>query len=218
MALVNNEKYSLFYQRINLIYQKPEVKASLEVILSVFTVMLLIFAAIRPTLTNIASLQKKIEDLDSANKKADIKLAQVFNAQSQLNTYQDKLILFDEAVPDDFSYRDMAGRIELLAKKYNLDVRTVAMPGTVLFGTGRGFGDWSAKLVTKDAGNIVQALVDFSVSGSPQNVKQFLLELENIDRLAVLSEIVMSSENNQTGTVKVLRAVGQIYFYFYQES
>ena len=110
MPLINNEKYSLLYQRINLIYQKPEIKASLEVILSVFTVTVLIFAAIRPTLTNIASLQKKIEDLNTFNIKADNKIAQVFNAQTQLNTYRDKLRLFDEAVPDNFSYYDMAGR------------------------------------------------------------------------------------------------------------
>ena len=112
MALINNEKYSLFYQRISLIYQRPEVKASLEVILSVFTVTLLIFAAIRPTLANVASLQKKVEDLDSVNKKADNKIAQVFAAQADINKFQDKLHLFDEAIPNEFSYYDMAGRIE----------------------------------------------------------------------------------------------------------
>ena len=43
MALINNEKYALYYQRIGLIYQRPEVKASLEIILSVFMVTVLIF-------------------------------------------------------------------------------------------------------------------------------------------------------------------------------
>ncbi len=217
MALLNNEKYSLFYQRLSLIYQRPEVKASLEVVLSVFTVTLLIFAAIRPTLTNIASLQKKIEDLDSANKKADNKITQIFNAQTQLNNFQDKLHLFDGAVPDEFSYGDMAGRIEVMAKTHGLTVQTVTMPGVRLFGEGKGIGEWSLKLVKTDALNIVQASVQFVVSGDPRNVRVFIEEMENLDRLTLLNSIIMIAE---TGPAKseTLKATGQIYFYFYQES
>lgn len=218
MAIINNEKYSLFYQRLSLIYQKPEVKASLEVILSVFTVMLLIFAAIRPTLTNIASLQKKIEDLESANKKADVKLAQVFSAQTQLNSFQNKLVLYDEAVPDGYSHKDIAGRVEVIARKHGLEVKTISIPGTQLFGSGKAVGDWAAKLVKKDADNIIQTRVDFVVTGNPQGVEQFLREIENLDRLTLLNTVVMSTENNRSKTAKSFQASGQIYFYFYQGS
>ncbi len=218
MPLINNERYSLLYQRINLIYQKPEIKASLEVILSVFTVTILIFAAIRPTLTNIASLQKKIEDLNSFNIKADNKIAQVFNAQTQLNTYRDKLRLFDEAVPDNFSYYDMAGRIEVLAKKNGLTAQTISMPGIKLFGTSKPVGDWAQKLTAKDQNNIIQMNVSFAVSGPPKNVKAFLIELENMDRLALLNSVVLSTEPGTVQGTQTLKANGQIYFYFYQES
>ncbi len=217
MALLNNEKYSLFYQRLSLIYQRPEVKASLEVVLSVFTVTLLIFAAIRPTLTNIASLQKKIEDLDSANKKADNKIAQIFNAQTQLNDFQDKLHLFDEAVPDEFSYGDMAGRIEVMALKHGLTVQTMALPGVKLFGEGKGIGEWSLKLVKPDASKIAQSSVQFVVSGAPTNVRAFIEEMENLDRLTLLNSIIMVAETNVNKT-ETLKATGQLYFYFYQES
>lgn len=218
MALINNEKYSLYYQRISLIYRRPEVKASLEIILSVFTVTLLILAAIRPTLTNIAALQKKIEDLDSVNKKADNKIAQVFNAQNQLNSYQDRLKLFDEAVPDKFSYQGMAGRIELLARRNNLSIQTIIMPGIRLFGTGKGAGAWSTKLLTKDASNVVKAGITFTVSGEPSKVKEFLTEVENLDRLTLLDTVVMSTETGQAGKVSSLKVVGQISFYYYLEN
>lgn len=218
MALINNEKYSLYYQRIGLIYQRPEVKASLEVIMSVFVVSLLIFAAIRPTLTNIAALQKKIEDLDSVNRKADKKIAQIFNAQSQLNTFQDKLELFNEAVPDKFSYYEMAGRIELLAKRKNLTVQTVTLPGVKLAGPGKGIGEWSTKMLKKDTANIVKTEVLFTVAGDPKNIRAFLGEIENLDRLTLLENVVMMTEMGQSGKVSSLRAVGQISFYFYQEN
>lgn len=218
MALLNNEKYSLYYQRIGLIYQRPEVKASLETILSVFIVTILIFAAIRPTLTNVAALQKKIEDLDSVNKKADNKIAQVFNSQNQLNAYKDKLNLFSEAVPDKFSYEGVAGRIGVLAKRRGLSVQTIVMPGVRLFGTGKGEGEWSTLILSKDASNIVKSGVSFTVSGDPINIKEFLAEIENMDRLTLLESVVISTEIGQSGKVSSVKAVGQISFYFYQEN
>ncbi len=218
MALINNEKYSLYYQRIGLIYQRPEVKASLEVILSVFMVMILILAAIRPTLTNIAVLQKKIEDLESVNKKADNKIAQIYNAQKQLDIFQNQLRLFDGAVPDKFSYQSMAGRIELLARRNNLSVQSIALPGIRLFGTGKGMGEWSAKLLTKDATNIVKSSVSFVVSGSPTNIRSFLTEIENLDRVAFLERVAISSEVGRAEKASSLRVTGQISFYFYLEN
>jgi Tfp pilus assembly protein PilO len=218
MALLSNEKYSLYYQKIGLIYQRPEIKASLEIILSVFVVTGLILAAIRPTLTNIAALQKRIDDLESVDKKADNKIAQVFNSQNQLSTFQDKLRLFDEAVPDKFSYYNMAGRIESLARKRGLTVQTVSMPGIKLFGKGKGVGEWSTKTLTKNANKIIKSSISFAVSGDPETVRVFLEEVENMDRLAQLESVVMSTEIGQANRALSLRVTAEISFYFYIEN
>ena len=218
MALINNEKYSLYYQQISLIYQRPEVKASLEIVLSVFMVTGLIFFAIRPTVTNIAALQKRIEDLNSFNKKADLKIAQVFDSQNQLSVFQDKLRLFDEAVPDKFSYQGMAGRIEVLARKSGLTIQTISMPGIRLFGTGKGNGGWASKLLTKSASNIVRSSVSFAVSGDPKKVREFLGNLENLDRATLLESITMTTETGRAGKTSSIKATGQVSFYFYLEN
>lgn len=219
MALLNNEKYSLFYQRLGVIYQRPEVKASLEVILSVFTVTLLIFAAIRPTLTNVAALQKKIEDLEVVNKKADKKIAQVFAAQNDLEKYGSKLALFDLAVPSTFSYSDMVGRIVFLAKRSGLTVLSVDMPGNKIFGAGKPVGELSQRLVGKSANKIVQAKISFVVSGGPENSKKFLVEMENLDRLSMLDNVVMTTNSNPLNKgAMTIKVSGQIYFYFYQDT
>lgn len=218
MAILSNEKYSLYYQRIALIYQRPEVKASLEIILSVFMVTILIFSAIRPTLTNVTALQKKIEDLEAVNKKADNKITQIFNSQKQLGTFQNKLKLFDEAVPDKFSYQAVAGRIELLATRRGLSVQTITMPGIRLFGVGNGTGEWAPKLLSKDASNIVKSGVSFVVEGDPVNVRAFLIEVENMDRLTLLESVVMSAEKGPTTQISTLKVTGQISFYFYLEN
>ncbi len=218
MALINNEKYALYYQRIGLIYQRPEVKASLEIILSVFMVTVLIFFAIRPTVINIAALQKRIEDLSSFNKRADLKIAQVFESQNQLSVFRDKLRLFDEAVPDKFSYQGMAGRIEVLARKSGLTIQTISMPGIRLFGTGKGNGGWASKLLTKSASNIVRSSVSFAVSGDPKKVREFLGNLENLDRATLLESITMTTETGRAGKTSSIKATGQVSFYFYLEN
>ena len=215
-GIISNEKYSLYYQRIGLIYQRPEIKASLEVILSVFTVMILIFAAIRPTLTNITSLQKKIDDQEILNKKAENKIAELFNAQTQLNEYQDKLNLFDSAIPNTYSYYDMAARIEYLANKFGVAAETVSMPGIKLFGQGKPPDTWASKLLNKDTSNIMAAGVTFTVTGNSQNVINMISEIENIDRLTMLKSVTFSKEVGKVGTAGSLKAAGQIYFYFYQ--
>lgn len=214
-SIISNEKYSLYYQRISLIYQRPEVRASLEVILSVFTITILIFLAIRPTLTNIATLQKKIEDEDILNKKADNKITQLFSAQGQLSTYQGQLHYFDEAVPSSFSYYDMAARIEYLARKYDLLINTEELPGTRLFGSGKPYGEWGTKIISKDTNNLITAGITFTVSGNPQKVVKMLTDIENMDRVTLLTNINFSKEPGATAGSETLKASGQIFFYFY---
>jgi len=216
-GLINNDKYSLYYQRISLMYQKPEIKASLEVIMSVFTVVILIFAAIRPTMVNIATLQKKIDDQETANKKADLKISQLLNAQSQLTSFQDKLLLYDEAVPDKVSFYDMSARIEALARLNSLTVESFLMPGFVMYGQDKTTGESTAKMAIPNKEGIVQPIVSFTVKGLPQNVRKFIGELENMDRLSYIKNLVFTKELGQSPGQEVLKLTGQIYFYFFRQ-
>jgi hypothetical protein len=197
-------------------YKRPEIRASLEVILSVFTVTILVFAAIRPTLTNIVSLQKKIEDQEVVNKKADNKIAQLLSAQTQLNTFRSSLRLFDEAVPDDFSYIDGAKRLEYVARKNNLEVETVTFPGYTIFGGGKVVGDWFAKIIKPNA-NILSAQLSFNVVGKPQDVISFLKEIENMDRLVSLNSVSLTKQVGVSRAEDSLKATGQMTFYFYTQ-
>ncbi len=214
--LLSNEKYNLYFQKVGLMYKRPEIKASLEVILSVFTITILIFAAIRPTLTNIVSLQKKIEDQEIVNKKADNKIAQLINAQKQLNTFRSSLTLYDAAVPDLFTYSEGAKRIEYLAKKNNLVIDSLSFQGYSLASGGKGAGDWGAKIM-KPSANILPDQISYSVSGQPQNVINFLKDVEKMDRLLSLDNISLAKQIGLSKTSDTLKASGQMTFYFYSE-
>src|SRR3989339_1601349 len=145
MAIINNERYAKYYHKLGAVYERPEIKASLEVIFSVFMVVLLIFAAIRPTLTNLTALQKRISDKESLNTKADKKISQLFSAHEQLDQFSSFLNLYENAVPQQFNYTEMIGRVEQLARSNNLEVEVVSVPGISLIGDSKGVGEWSTK-------------------------------------------------------------------------
>lgn len=218
MAIINNERYSKYYHKLGQVYERPEVKASLEVIFSVFMVILLIFAAIRPTLTNLAALQKRITDKESLNVKADKKIAQLFKAQEEINNNSQFLILYENAVPDKFSYSDILGRVELYARNNGVEVESLLVPGTKIVGNTKPSGEWTLKQLKPDTEGLVTVPVDFQVSGKPLQIRKFLVEMENIDRLTTIKSVSM---NKEVGTLKgseKIRATGQINFYILDSS
>jgi hypothetical protein len=216
-SILSNEKYSLYFQKVTLLYKRPEIRASLELILSVFTVAILIFAAIRPTLANVVSLQKKIADQEIVNKKADNKITQLFNAQNQLTTFGSSLGLFDQAIPDEYSYADSAKRLEYVARENNLTIESLAFSGYTLLSGGKVNADWLGK-ITQPANNSLPDQISFSVTGKPQNILTFLREIEGMDRLATLSNVSLTKTIGLSKAEDSLKATGQLIFYFYSEN
>jgi hypothetical protein len=217
-GLLSNEKYVQYFQKVNLLYKRPEIRASLEVILSVFTVTILVFAAIRPTITNIVSLQKKITDQEIVNKKADNKITQLINAQKQLDAFRGSLRLFDAAVPDVFSYVDGGKRLEYLARKNYLTIDSMGFAGVTLLGGKKITGEWAGKIALPNASNGLVDPITFSVSGKPQNVITFLQEVETMDRLVMINSVSLSKQIGLSKMEDTLKASGQMTIYFYAET
>jgi Tfp pilus assembly protein PilO len=216
-SLLSNEKYAMYFQRVGLLYKRPEIRASLEIVLSIFTVTILAFAAIRPTLVNVASLQKKIADQEIISKKADNKISQLINAQNQLNTFRSDLRLLDTAVPDTFSYIDSAKRVEYLARINNLSVETLGFSGFTLLSGGKLTAAWESKIAKPNTSNGLLDQVNFSVDGKPQEIITFLRQVENMDRLVGLSSVTLTKQVGQNKTEDTLKAAGQATFYFYSQ-
>lgn len=216
-GLISSEKYSLYFQKVGLLYRRPEIKASLEIILSIFTVTILVLVAIRPTLTNIVQLQKKITDQELVNKKADNKIVQLFNAQKQINNFSSRLSLFDAAVPDAFSYTDSAKRIEYLARANNLVVDSMSFPGYALARGAAVTEAWALSIIKPSGANTLLDKVSFAVNGKPQEVVTFLREIEKMDRLATVESVTLTKQVGLNQAASTLKASGFVTFYFYSD-
>lgn len=212
-----NQKYGLYFQRVNMLYQRPELKASLEIILSVFTVTMLAFFAIRPTITNIFGLQKKIEDQTILLKKADNKIAQLINAQKQLGDNLEELDLLSLAVPDSFDYFNYAKRLELVAIKNGVNLLALTFPGEVLSGEKNNpvlTKEDIKNFITSDRDGNLIVKSEITVTGGQTAIMSFLSEIENMDRLALVDSVKFSKTQKTASEIKqLLNMTADVYFY-----
>lgn len=211
------QQYSLYYQRANMLYQRPEIKASLEIILSVFTVTILIFFAIRPTITNIFALQKKIEDQTVLEKKADNKISQLLAATKAINDYGDQLNLYATVVPGSYSYFEYSKRMAILASDDNVTLSVLSMPGGWMVGDKAVAGldkEKVKKYISTDSTGITTMSVSFSIIGSQKDTIQFLSDLENMDRLSLVKSVSFTKvPKSEAQPVPALRTDAKVDFY-----
>ena len=208
--LFDQSKYSLNYQKIKLAYQKPEIKASVEVILSVFTVTFLLLVAVRPTLATVAELRKKIEDYEIVDKKLSSKIAQLTLAEKNLRENSSNLYLFEKAVPDNFDYADLSKRIEIVAVENGVNLESLSFSRA----------DITGEKVTNNKEDKKNEFIEgefvmrFSLSGEEVKIVNFLEKIEKLDRIIMLENVSIKKVEDKELPGGKLRATGEITGYY----
>lgn len=211
-------------ERVRQMYRHPEVKASLEIILSVFTVVFLLGVALRPTLSTIAELQKKISDQETVDKKLGQKINQLTKAQADLTTYAAQLPLYTAAVTDEHDQPGLVKRMSLLAQESGLTVNFMTWGAVPLVGAEIELGDKEAK---KKGGNkpkleegtkIAYFEISFDFRGTQTQVFNFLANLEKTDRMVRLKNLDLKREEEKDSVTnqvfRGLRVTGKAIAYY----
>lgn len=207
-------------EKVKQIAQRPEIRASIEVILSVFAVLFLLFVAIRPTLAIVATLQKKIEDQNTVDRKLSNKVTQLIKATADMSTYGDKLPLFNQAVTDETARAGLAKRIELLADENNLAVNQFTFTAVPLLGQNIKLSDKTKggqKPEAEKGSSITSFEVNLDVKGNLDNLMSFISKLENMDRLVMLKSLDFKKEvsKDETGQeLQTIRLTGKAVVYY----
>lgn len=197
-------------EKVRLIYDRPEVKASIEIILSVFTVAGLLLLAIRPTLATVASLQKKIEDQQIVDRRLEAKISQLIDAQKNMVTYADKIPEYEAAVPDLSDQGLLSKRIEVLAVENGLTINGLIFSSVPLLGQEINLADKKGrgKPETDSTGKITFFDISFDVSGDMNGVFSFISAIENMDRAVIVSEVNLKKEETS------IKVVGRARSYY----
>ena len=208
--LFDQSKYNLNYQKIRLAYQKPEIKASVEVILSVFAVAFLLLVAVRPTLATVAELRKKIEDYEIVNKKLSNKISQLTRAEENLKENSANLYLFEKAVPDNFAYANLAKRIEIVAIEEGVVLESLNFSRVDI--TGEEVTD--EKKDKRESFLEGEFLLIFSLNGEEVKIVSFLEKIEKLDRVMKLENVSIKKVEDKELLGGKLRAIGEITGYY----
>lgn len=200
-----NQTYEKYYRKVKSIYEQPVISASVEVILSVFTIALLILVAIRPTIGTILTLRKSIEDLTELSNKLNSKITSLSQAQQTLEKNSSNVALYRLAVPSDPDLTGLAKRIEILAQEHELKLDSVNYQNIPIVGNLLDIDSGKGVLVSPDKPQTVT--VNINLVGRFSNISQFVNDLERLDRLVLIESAnyqksKLDPENETFGSVK----------------
>jgi len=158
------------------VQQQPLLKASLYLVLSLLLIIVLIWAALRPTLITIASLSGDIKQQEEIEKKLDVKLSQISQAQQVLSANEARLVVLNQALPVGEEFSAWGKRMEELAQE----------SGVVLTGVSlENYQNFS-----------------LTVQGNYSQLKSFLDRVESLRRLMKIESSQIVSAEKLTMTIK----------------
>lgn len=123
MAQLDYKSSLAQYRRyLDAVREQPLFRASLWLVLSLALVIILILAALRPTLVTIASLMGNIKQQDEIEERLDKKIAEVTAARDVYSKNESRLTVLDEALPLGRKYAIWAMRLENIATESGVKV------------------------------------------------------------------------------------------------
>lgn len=187
-------------------YHQPVARVSLELFLSIGTVIFFAVFAIRPTLLTMADLIKEIEDKRALDDKLGQKVAALNSAQNEYLSLQNRLVVLDEAIPSSPQLLTALKIIEKLASDKQLVINSISIP-EIPAETPADTSNTSVKLERQ------MLPVTMSITGEYPVIRQFIEDLRNSRRTFVVQSISFSiNENREQRHLLASITIGIPYF------
>lgn len=168
---------------LNQFYYKPVARVSLELLLSVATVIFFALFAIRPTLVTMSDLIKEIEDKRALDQQLAQKIAALSTAQTEYLTIQTQLPLLDQALPKQPHLVDALKIIERTASESNIIISNISVAEIPPEQPSQGS---AAKLKRVDVP------ITLAVTGEYVEIRQFVENLKNNRRTFAIDTVAFT--------------------------
>jgi hypothetical protein len=198
-------RYRELFLNVSALYKKrADLRAFLEIVLSIIAVMVFLLFALKPTALTIISLIQQIKEekviLSSLTKKVgDLQKANVLLVQNQ--NYIGNINL---AVPSTPNPENFAKQIQGLAAKNNVNLTGLTLNDLILMGTIKKVAATNREIspLPEDAYEMGYSI---SIKGDFVSISNFLKDLENLRIISAVDAITISS--SVTDTERVIVAV-----------
>lgn len=189
---------------LNDFYMKPVARVSLELFLSVGTVVFFALFAIRPTLLTMSDLIKEIEDKRKLDGQLTQKIASLSSAQGEYLRLEDRLYVLDEALPNDPQLMSVIKTIEKIASDRNT---------AISFLTVNEVPDIPTEPLSAAQAERQQLTIALTLNGDYLSIRQFIEDLKNTRRTFIIDTVIFSlSEEQGVPSLKATITLGIPYF------
>ena len=175
-------RYRHYFLKLQTAYQKPATKTSLTLILTILTISFFALFALKPTFITIAKLSKKISDGKKTNQALEAKIQSLKQAEKAYQKVAPDLDAVERAFPNKTNFNNFSSKINLLSYQNNLLL------------TSADFSKFN--LVSPKSNSYSQLDFNISLAGSYPNIKNFLKDLENLDRLVKISSVNLTKKTD----------------------
>lgn len=199
-----------FLNVLNTYNQKPNLKIYLELILSLSTISIFAFFAIKPTILTIIELNKEIGAKITTSTALKQKIKNLKTASDILQQESQNIHFINQAVPKNDDLEVLVKQVENLLTESSLQILGFSSADIIIFGNKADVKKTSDVQKLSDDAN--ELTFSFSASGSYQNILLFLTKIENLRRPIKIDSITINSSFVENGKVIVLIVTGRVPF------
>lgn len=202
-------RYRELFLNVSSLYKKrADLRAFLEIVLSIVAVIIFIMFAIKPTALTIISLMQQIKEeritLSALTKKVnDLQKANVLLSQSQNYLKDIEIAVSSAPSPDLF-----AKQIQGISAKNGVELSGVAINDVILVGSPKT-SRASANIKPLPEG-ATEMEYSISIKGNFANINSFLKDLEKLRVVSVIDGITINSSVTDSGRVIVAVISGRV--------
>lgn len=210
---VRSQRY--FTDIVALYKRRPDLKAFMEILLSLGTIGVFAMFAIRPTLLTISNLLTEIKSKEETIAQMDEKITNLSAAQQILQQQKPVIDLLADAVPTDSKLDGYIRQVEGLIGRNSLQVFGLAsgeitLSGTKVAQTKVNANPNQAKTQSDFPPSAVPIEINVSVAGGYPSIASFLNNLSNLRRPILFDTVNFATTQVESGETLVLTVGGRI--------
>jgi Tfp pilus assembly protein PilO len=207
----NYSKYRSFVvSNLSHYRQRNDLKAYLELFLSLATIAIFSIFALRPTLLTIAKLVKEIEVNKSTIETMSTKISNLRKVQNLYNQEKDNIDILNSALPDNPKPDTFIRHVEGVSEKASVTTSSMSLGETTLL----SLADKEVAIPNQDFFPVGVNSFNYSISSSSSYTQlfDFLTLLENIRRPIYIASIVMHPASKESPGSIVININGAVPF------
>ncbi len=201
-------RYKQLFLNVSATYKKrSDLRAFLEIVLSLIAVIIFVVFALKPTALTIISLVQQIKEekkvLTSLNQKvSDLQKASTLLTQNQMFLDNINLAISTTPSPDIF-----AKQILGMSAKNNVELMALSINEVVIIGNTKKIVSKETEPLPENANEIGYSI---SIKGGFANINTFLKDIENLRTISKIDSLTISSSISDSGRVIVAVISGRI--------